>query len=265
MKQMVRRNFEEKAAYFANSIPNMVVVDHGSFLLVDCGLPSDTLNVIVARDLSQPTRLLDEGVGYFIAKGYPMALWYWADELDISGDKSGVDTLITYDLAHNETVIAMYADQSHLNFKVTQPETLIIKYAQSATEIRQYGAVIAELFAESDEGPNMAAYYNLLSQYDMSRFPEMRHYIGIYDDQVVATGTLFIGRETVGIYDIVTSAQYRRRGIGSAMFAYLLNEAKSFPHRYVVLQASADGIGIYRKAGFIPAGEVHIFDNRTLL
>ncbi len=38
-----------------------------------------------------------------------------------------------------------------------------------------------------------------------------------------------------------------------------------FPHRTAVLQASPDGMGIYRKAGFIPIGEVLVFDIRPLL
>src|SRR5215813_10590755 len=105
----------------------------------------------------------------------------------------------------------------------------------------------------------------MLSKYEMSRFPAMRHYLGIYHDEVVATGTLFIGSETAGIYDIATRVEYRHRGIGSAMFAHLLKEAEDSHHRYAVLQASEDGIGIYLKAGFMPVGNVHIFENRALL
>ncbi len=81
----------------------------------------------------------------------------------------------------------------------------------------------------------------------------------------MATGSLFVGRETIGIYDIMTRADHRRRGLGSAMFGHLLEEAKQFGHRHAVLQASADGAGIYRQAGFLPVGTVHTFENRGLL
>jgi ribosomal protein S18 acetylase RimI-like enzyme len=81
----------------------------------------------------------------------------------------------------------------------------------------------------------------------------------------VASGTLFIERESVGIYDIVTHRDYRHRGIGSAMFAHLLNEAKLYQRRYAVLQASAEGMGIYLKADFAPVGNVQVFENRALL
>lgn len=64
----VRKNFEEKSAYLASMMPDMAVHDHGHFLLVDTGVPSDTFNVIVARDLADPALLLKAGVGYFMAK-----------------------------------------------------------------------------------------------------------------------------------------------------------------------------------------------------
>lgn len=261
MKQAVRKNFEEKASYFAKSLPHMIVADYGSFLVVDCGLASDTFNVIVVRNLSDPTHLLNEGVGYFMSKRFPMAIWYWEQDVD----NSGLEALRAYGLVHNETNVAMYVELTGSKFNVTPPEGLMIQYAQSPKQIQQYGDLLARLFSNSAEGDNVAAYFNMLSEHPMSAFPAMRHYLGKYHDEVVATGTLFIGSETVGIYDIVTRTDYRHRGIGSAMFAHLLNEAKSCSRHYAVLQASAAGIGIYQKAGFRSIGNVQVFENRALL
>ncbi len=47
----VCKNFEEKVSYVARRINGMVVDDQINFLSVDCGLPSDTFNVMVVRDL----------------------------------------------------------------------------------------------------------------------------------------------------------------------------------------------------------------------
>ena len=49
MYQAVRKNFEEKISYIARTVPGMTVTDQSSFLSVDCGLPSDTFNVLVSR------------------------------------------------------------------------------------------------------------------------------------------------------------------------------------------------------------------------
>jgi len=95
-------------------------------------------------------------------------------------------------------------------------------------------------------------------------FPAMHYYLGTLHHTVVATGMLFVGSETVGIYDVATCDAYRRRGIGSAMFQHLLEDARTCNRRFCVLQASEDGLGIYVKAGFRPVGAVHVFENRLV-
>ncbi|MCX6043700.1 MAG: GNAT family N-acetyltransferase [Chloroflexi bacterium] len=260
-RQAVRKNFEEKAAYFAQALAGMTVIERGSFFAVDCGLPSDTFNVIVARDLSATEQILQNGIGYFMAKQFPVALWYWEDP----AHRAGIDALLAYGLTHNETNLAMVADLQASTFNVPAPTGLIIRHVERADDLQQFGALIARLFGDSAEGPQVAAYFRGLSQQAFQQFPAMRHYIGIYQGEAVATGTLFIGSETVGIYDITTQINYRQRGIGSAMFAHLLHEAQPYLQRYAVLQASPDGIGIYQKAGFTAVGKVLVLENRALL
>lgn len=239
----------------------MRVIDAGSVLAVDCGLPSDTFNVIVVRDASPPDRLLEQSVDHFMAKQFPVALWYWQED----ADRFSQQPLIASRFVQAETHIAMVAERPHLAHRDTTLPDLTISAVEHSHQLRQYGAVLARLFAESDEGCQVAAYFELLSTYAVRDFPAMRSFIGTYHGDVVATGTLFVGAETLGIYDIVTHADYRQRGIGSAMFAHLLREAAAYPQRPIVLQASADGIGIYLKAGFKPAGQVHTFERRPVL
>lgn len=261
MKQTVRQNFEEKASYIARAIPTMRVIDTGGVLAVDCGLPSDTFNVIVVRDASLPDGPLEQCIDHFVTQRFPVALWYWQDELD----RFRAHPTIASSFVHAETHVAMVAERVQIAADTAAPAGLHISAVEQPQQLQQYGGVLARLFGDSDEGRAVAAYYDRLSSYPVHDFPAMRCFIGTYHGNVVATGTLFVGRETLGIYDIVTAADHRQRGIGSAMFGHLLRAATAYPSRPVVLQASADGIGIYRKAGFQPVGQVHTFENRPLL
>jgi ribosomal protein S18 acetylase RimI-like enzyme len=261
MYQAVCENFTEKVTYIAHLMPIMRVIEHRSFIATDCGLPSDTFNVIVVRDLSAPEHIIGAGLEHFMVKHWPMALWYWEDPVNTQG----VARLISYGLDLTETHAAMVAEVTAARLMVPAPHGFMIKRVTDADELRQYGSVLAGLFGATDEGQQVRAYFDLLSRYPVNHGAALRSYIGIYDGTVVATGSLFVGHDTIGIYDIVTREQYRRRGIGSTMFAYLIDEAKQFQHRYAVLQASPDGIGIYRKAGFTPVGMVQTFENRALL
>ena len=260
-KHTVRKNFEEKAAYLARQLPGMAVIDYGGFLTVDAGVPSDTFNVIVVRDLANTSELLHTGVGYFMDKQWPMAVWYWED----AADRAGIDALLAYGLTTNETDVAMVADLTQAKIHRAPPAGLTIKLVDCLDGLQQFSGVLVRLFGDSGEAQGVAAYFNQFTQFAPDHFPAMRYYIGTYQNQVVATGTLFVGSETVGIYDIVTDDAFRRQGIGSAMFSYLLREATGFGRPYAALQASSAGIGIYGRAGFVAVGNVHVFENRGLL
>ena len=66
---------------------------------------------------------------------------------------------------------------------------------------------------------------------------------------VLKKGALFL-TDVAGIYDVATRPEYRRRGFGSALFKHLVNEAKQAKYESAVLVASAEGAGIYERAGF---------------
>lgn len=256
----VRKNFEEKVSYLARSIPEMTVDDQAGFLSVNCGLPSDTFNVIVLRDLSASTSML-ASVDRFTSTGFPVAVWYWADDVD----NIGIARLIQHGLAHTETHSAMYIDLSQFHMTSLHVEGLEIKQATTARDLLLFGEMVADLFGDSREGRQVFTYFQGLSRYPLSMFPAMRYYLGTLHGKAVAVGTLFIGSQTAGVYDIVTRDDYRRRGIGSAIFQHLLKDACCENCRFCVLQASKDGLGLYLKAGFRVTGNVLTFENRDIL
>jgi GNAT superfamily N-acetyltransferase len=256
----VRKNFEEKVSYVARIARDMTVIDQSSFLSVDCGLPSDTFNVIVVRDMSAPTQIL-ASIDHFISKGFPMAVWCWENDVD----QANFSALTQHRLEHAEINTAMYADFSELQAAPLSIEGLEVKQVVTASDLLQFGTMLAAGFGASDEGNQVLAYFQHLCEYPLSMFPAMRNYIGVFHGTAVATGALFVGSETVGIYDITTSTTYRRKGIGSAMFQHVLKEARNCNRRSCILQAAPDGLGIYLRAGFRPVGTVHVFENRALL
>jgi GNAT superfamily N-acetyltransferase len=253
----VRKNFEEKVSYVARRINSMAVEDQSGLLSVDCGLPSDTFNVIVVRDWCASSQLL-ASVDRFTEKGFPFAIWFWESD----GDQVGRATLLQHGLAHTETHSAMYADLSQIHMPSLHVAGLEIRQAATALDLLQCGEVIAALFGDSSEGRQVLAYFQKLCTYPISMFPAMRYYFGTLHGTVVAIGLLFVGSRATGIYDLVTRDDYRGKGIGSAMFQHLLKQACTENHRFCVLQASPDGLGIYVKAGFRGTGDVLTFEHK---
>lgn len=77
-----------------------------------------------------------------------------------------------------------------------------------------------------------------------------QYFIGYLNGKPVATVMLFLAAGVAAIHYVVTLPEARNRGIGTAMTAYALREAKRLGYRVAILTASEDGIHIYKRLGF---------------
>lgn len=75
-----------------------------------------------------------------------------------------------------------------------------------------------------------------------------------YNNEIVACGLCVIENDYAGLYDIVVSAQHRRKGYGQDICASLISNATKYGAKKVYLQvvdANKNAIKLYKKLGFI--------------
>jgi ribosomal protein S18 acetylase RimI-like enzyme len=87
----------------------------------------------------------------------------------------------------------------------------------------------------------------------MERLPSAKEFVEVtawLDGQPVGCGTGWVTGETAGLYNITTLERARRRGIGYAVTATLMNAARERGAREVILHASEAGYPVYRRLGF---------------
>jgi ribosomal protein S18 acetylase RimI-like enzyme len=77
-----------------------------------------------------------------------------------------------------------------------------------------------------------------------------RYYLSRLAGAPVATAELFTAPGAAAVHHVVTLPAARRRGIGTAMTARALREARTLGCSVGVLTASPDGLGLYRRLGF---------------
>lgn len=82
--------------------------------------------------------------------------------------------------------------------------------------------------------------------------PHAIHALAFVDQQPVGCGRLLLqGR----IGRLCVLPEFRRRGIGKALFAFLFEEARKLPVPRVVLHAQLHAVDLYARFGFVVVGE----------
>ncbi|CAM4257323.1 GNAT family N-acetyltransferase [Bacillus paramycoides] len=256
-------NFIYKIIYVARHVQGMNVKETKDYIAVDCSLPADTFNIITLlnNNLSEGVNQLYTALEHFNQKSFPMSVWFWNEEQE----QNVKSELIKLGLKEAENNIAMVADLKIIHPIIDVPADFIIQKASTPEQIQQFGETLAALFGTSAEGTHVQAYYNQIASLDLWNSDAMKLYLGLYKGKVVSVGSLVCTEDSVGIYDIATKEDMRGKGFGSTMFNFLLQEAKQLKDTYCVLQASPDGINIYKKSGFQAVGQMTVFENRHLI
>jgi ribosomal protein S18 acetylase RimI-like enzyme len=94
------------------------------------------------------------------------------------------------------------------------------------------------------------AFADLASAIGLGASSPLRHFLGRWDGEPVATCSLFFGAGVAGIYDVGTLPERRHRGIGAAITRAAVTAAAASGYRMAILHSSALGANMYRGLGF---------------
>jgi len=261
MAALIQQNFVDKVSYVPRKSAGMSVIETDEFVNVDCGLPADTFNIsVLLKDNTDAERLLRETVEPFTVQNFPMSLWCWDNISD-----STRQAIMKHGLILSEVNIGMYAYTSDLHPAMELPFGFSVRQVGSPMEVRQLGVALSSLFGESMEGEYVRKYYEQLSESTLYKHSDLKLFIGLINDKVVCIGSAMYTENSVGIYDIATVPEQRNKGLGSAMFHYILADIKRSYDGLCVLQASEAGANIYSRAGFQPVCNIAVFENRNML
>jgi len=84
-------------------------------------------------------------------------------------------------------------------------------------------------------------------------------WLGYLSNQPISTALSFIHKDTVGLYMISTSGEFRGKGFGQEITAKALLDAAGKGISIGVLQATRQGLNLYKKIGFQENGKFIIY------
>ena len=225
------------------------VESSAALVVSDSGLPCDTFNLVCRARLDGAARPTVDGVlAYFARVDRPFS--WWRGPVDRPRDLDRV--LLDAGLTAAESELAMAADLRRLRPEQESPPGLRIVRARTARQISDFARVNAANWTPPDR--HVIRFYELAAPLLQRTDSPLRLYVGYVEDEPVATAELDVSDGAVGLYNIATVGAHRRKGIGAAMTLRPLLDARAEGHTLAVLQASADGQGLYARLGFEERG-----------
>lgn len=226
--------------------PSGKLHDSSDMLWFATGVSDSLLNGVLWSQFSQDEIdiRIDNLVSYFTYHNLPMS-WY-------TGPTSKPDNqemhLKIHGFIHTETLIGMAIDLSVLDKDLSNPVGLTIKRVSNKEMLAEWvnifkaGYDISDVFAE--------AMFGVFNNVGFRKNVSDQHYLGFLNEHPVATATLSLKGGVANIYDVSTTPEARRQGIGSIMTSTALNDARKRGYHVGVLQSSEIALSMYRRLGF---------------
>ena len=197
-----------------------------------------------ARPRLSPDRV-DAVIDSFLAesrsRNVPMMWWFGP-----LAQPSNLGSILSERGLQSSASPAMAADLAALPEKYELPRDLQVRRVANQGELEVYCQVLADVFGMQKFVAD--AFYDFFLNLGFDS--PFINYIGLIDDQVVATSSVCLGGGVAGVYNVATLGSARRKGVGAAMTAIPLLEARSAGYRVAALEASESGYSVYQRLGF---------------
>ena len=241
--------------YIAEKIPSMHVETLQNASLVDSKLPSDTFNTAFGGTVDK--KLATKVLAYYKQNNQPMAWWI--------GPSSASTLSHTYleqaGFTQDEDSIGMSCDLT-LTPNLTPTTPLTIRTCETLSDFIDFAEVLSSVFDPQD--PQVNVFYKKMAKIPSNQRQDMILFVGYEKEIPVATSCLFL-EEVAGIYDIATKPEKRNLGYGSALLSHAFLEAKKRGYLQSILQASKDGLNLYKRYGFKEICSFSTWSNKEYL
>jgi len=240
--------------------PGMVTRVSPELVLADSGLPCDTFNFVCRARLADDRvrAAAIDAASYFSDCKRPFS--WWVGPADQPPTLAAV--LDDIGLERAESELAMALPLEALPERAPAVADLDVRRVRTKSELETLALLSASNWDPPD--PHVRAFYQQTAAALLSADAPQWFYVGYVDGIPIATAEAVLRDQTVALFNISTRPAFRGRGIGSMMTWQPLRDARTAGCDLAVLQAAAAGVGVYRRLGFRPFGEVTEFKPRSL-
>ena len=210
------------------------------------GMPDQDYNKVFRSEF-QPDDAdarIEEILAYYESKSVPMSWWL----MPSSGPADLGARLEARGLNRRSDLPGMALHINQVNGDFAPPTGFVIERVQDDDTLAAFVHISSVAFSlpETME-PGLLRIASGAGYGQKDRFC---HFLGRLDGEPVATATGYFGEGVVGVQNITTVPQARRRGVGTATTMAVIREARERGYRIASLQSSEAAYSMYERMGF---------------
>jgi ribosomal protein S18 acetylase RimI-like enzyme len=253
-------NFVVHATWALERTAGMMSRARDDLVIADSGLPCDTFNFICRARLDGGTvrPAAVEAVSYFAGVQRPFS--WWVGPADRPKDLGAVLDQLGLERAETELAMALALDA--LPDAIPPVPGLEVRRVRTAAELEALARLSAANWTPPDS--HVLTFYRRTAAVLLRPGAPQWFYVGYLHGEPVATAEATVHAGTVGLFNISTRPGFRGRGIGSMLTWQPLRDARATGCDLAVLQAAAEGVGLYRRLGFVGFGEITEYKPRSV-
>jgi ribosomal protein S18 acetylase RimI-like enzyme len=244
--QIINNNFHYHSTFLQSQTEGMNVVVRPGVTYAVSGLPTDTFNIIYVTDHTQlQEQDVYEAVEYYTSRQFPFCLWINQENLT-----TRVQSLLQQAGLHEDAsepgMILDLPGFEHF------PRTGDTRKISDRSALHGFAQVVSLNWEPPDE--NVLRFYERVASTLLEGETQIEYYGSYVEGQLVSVLEMFPDTaNNVGIYSVCTLAAFRGRGLATDLMKHALQQFRSAGYSTATLQASDDGVNIYRKLGFVEA------------
>lgn len=253
VKAAVVRNLAALLTQLCEGTPGASLRVFEDVLIADIGVPNEVFNIVTRTRFApdQADRRIAETLDAVRATGRPF-LW-WVDPLASPLLPARLEVAGLKESGRYPAMRAALGGRG----PVRAPEGLEIRRVSTQREFEDF----TEVLAASWDPPSSTA-RKLFTLAGPAMLDESRHggaaarlFVGYAEGRPACISEAVLAGGVAGLYNIITAAAFRRRGLGRAMTLTAMEAGREEGYHTVILEASEMGEPVYRKLGFETIGE----------
>ncbi len=229
--------------YFAGKIPSMQLLDEPDVTVVRSHIPDDMFNYVLAAHFTpeNTSARIDQVIWLFKKQCLPFSWWIGPSDTPVLL----AEALLMHGLAFKEKDVGMSLDLGTFTPQAKSP--LHFERVGSPKTMQDFGSIIQAVGGHPD------AYECIYKHIPMTILDEaapIEMHIAYLDSKPTVTGMLVLDGAIAGVYYVATLPHQRGKGYGTAMMEHLLKGAKKKGYVLAGLEASHEGLSLYKRLGF---------------